>query len=69
METQTTERLAKMAQKCVECPVCSHARGKQRGAAFWFVKNIEDRFCPYCQAYEKIYGRKAHEQVPVGTPV
>lgn len=24
-----TEKDKKMAQKCVECPVCSHARNKQ----------------------------------------
>jgi hypothetical protein len=26
-----------------------------------FVKTIEGRFCPFCMAYEKVYGRKAHE--------
>ena len=49
------------AQKCVECPVCRHARKKQRGIAFWFVKNIENGRCPYCEAYERVYGKKAHE--------
>lgn len=52
------------AQRCVECPVCTHARKKQRGVAFWLVKNVEGGICPYCKAYEKVYGRKAHEPVP-----
>lgn len=58
-----TEKDRKMAQKCFECPVCSHARKKQRGLAFWFVKKIEQDKCPYCKAYEKVYGRKAHEPI------
>ncbi len=50
-----------MAQKCLECPVCRRARRKQRGLAYFFVKRIEQGICPYCQAYERVYGRKAHE--------
>ena len=53
-----------MAQKCLECQVCKHARKKQKGLAFWFVKKIESRICPFCRAYEKVYGRKAHEPEP-----
>jgi hypothetical protein len=49
------------AQQCVNCPICTRARTKQRGLAFFFVKNIEGGFCPACQAYERVYGRKAHE--------
>jgi hypothetical protein len=56
-----TDRDRAMAQRCVECPVCNRARRKQRGAAFWFVKRIEGGVCPFCQAYEKVNGRKAHE--------
>lgn len=63
-EATITEKDRAMAQKCVECPVCSHARRTQRGLAFLFVKFIEGGFCPYCKAYEKVYGRKAHEPVP-----
>jgi len=58
-----SEKDRELAQKCVECPVCGHAREKQRGLAYWFVKTIEGGFCPYCQAYERVYGRKAHEPV------
>jgi hypothetical protein len=59
-----TEKDKEKAQKCLECPVCISARLKQKGFAFWFVKKIERRFCPYCKAYEKVYGRKAHEPMP-----
>lgn len=56
-----TEKDRQMAQKCVECPVCRKARRDQKGLAFWFVQKIEGGLCPYCRAYEKVYGRKAHE--------
>ena len=56
-----TEKDKQMAKRCVECPVCAHARKKQSGIAYWFVKNIENGFCPYCEAYERVYGKKAHE--------
>jgi hypothetical protein len=59
-----TEKDWEMAQRCVECLVCRHARKTQKGLAFWFVKTIEGKFCPYCQAYEKVYGQKAHQPVP-----
>ena len=60
MET-ITERDRAMAQKCLECPVCCHARKTQKGPVFWFVQRIEGSVCPYCKAYERVYGRKAHE--------
>ena len=63
-EKTVTERDRQMAQKCVECAVCQNAREKQRGLSYWFVKSIENRICPFCQAYERVYGRKAHEPVP-----
>lgn len=50
-----------MAKRCAECPVCTRARKKQRGIAYWFVKHIEGGICPYCAAYERVYGKKAHE--------
>ena len=58
---EITEKDRELAQKCVECPMCSKARRDQRGLAFLFVKFIEGGLCPYCKAYEKVYGRKAHE--------
>jgi hypothetical protein len=56
-----TDKDRAMAQKCMECKVCRHARKTQRGFLFWFVKKIEGGHCPFCQAYEKVYGKKAHE--------
>lgn len=58
---EITDRDRKMAKRCLACTVCSHARKKQQGAAFWFVQKIEGNFCPFCKAYERVYGRKAHE--------
>jgi uncharacterized protein CbrC (UPF0167 family) len=63
-QTTISDKDRAMAQVCVECPVCVHARNTQKGAAFWFVKSIEGGICPYCKAYERVYGRKAHEPEP-----
>lgn len=65
---EITDKDRAMARKCVECPVCGHARKKQRGLAFFFVKRIEGNVCPFCKAYERVYGRKAHEPVPAEAP-
>jgi len=65
MSETITEEDRKKAEMCLNCPVCSHARKTQRGLAFWFVKNVEGGVCPACQAYEKVYGRKAHEPIPL----
>ena len=62
--SEITEKDRQRAQKCVECPVCRRARRNQRGVLFWLVKSVEEGLCPYCRAYEKVYGRKAHEPVP-----
>lgn len=59
-----TDKDRELAQSCLKCPVCKHARRKQRGIVFWFVKRIESGVCPACKAYEKVYGRKAHEPIP-----
>jgi len=62
-DLEITDKDRALAQKCLECPVCNHARKTQRGLAFWFVKTIEGSFCPSCKAFEKVYGRKAHEPI------
>ena len=59
--TSVSEKDKQMAERCLTCPVCLHARKKQRGIAYWFVKNIENGICPYFAAYERVYGKKAHE--------
>ena len=64
MNANATPKDIEMAQKCVECTVCDKARVNQKGFAYWFVKSIEGGLCPYCKAYEKVYGRKAHEPNP-----
>lgn len=62
MEKASPGALARaMAKVCVQCPVCRTARKNQEGLAYSFVKNIEVGFCPFCMAYEKVYGKKAHE--------
>ena len=60
-ETIITDKDRELAEKCLQCPVCNHARKKQRGIIFWFVKKLESGICPSCKAYEKVYHRKAHE--------
>ncbi len=52
-----------LAKVCENCPVCRTARRRQKGAAYRLVKNIEQGLCPFCQAYERVHGKKAHEPV------
>lgn len=51
-----------LARICELCPVCRHARLIQKGIAFTIVKNIEIAVCPFCKAYERVHGKKAHEK-------
>lgn len=46
------------------CSVCTTAREKQKGAAYWFVKNVDRKVCPFCKSYESVYGRLAYEPEP-----
>ena len=62
-ENSITEKDRKLAKQCLGCPLCKRARLKQKGLIFWFVKKLESGICPACKAYEKVYGRKAHEPV------
>ena len=59
-----TEKDRALAQRCLTCPLCTVARRRQRGLAFWIVRHVEGGLCPACKAYEKVYGRKAHEPYP-----
>jgi hypothetical protein len=61
VKQKITDTDRKMANLCIKCPICSHARKKQQGAAFWFVQTIEGDLCPFCKAYERVYGKKAHQ--------
>ena len=51
-----------LARVCELCPVCRQARRSQAGLAFSIVKNVETALCPFCRAYERVHGRKAHER-------
>jgi len=51
-----------MARICDLCPVCRYARYRQQGAVFDFVKKVEQAHCPFCKAYERLHGKKAHEK-------
>jgi hypothetical protein len=56
-----------LARVCELCPVCRHARAKQQGLAFRLVRSVEVNVCPFCRAYEKVHGRKAHSPAQHGT--
>jgi hypothetical protein len=58
-----SEKDRKLAGVCRNCPVCNYARKTQKGLVFAFVRNVENRFCPFCKAYERVYGRKAHQRI------
>lgn len=55
-----------LARVCANCPVYRWARRRQRGLASWLVQRVEAKLCPFCRAYERVTGRKAHE--PAGLP-
>jgi hypothetical protein len=51
-----------LAKVCELCPVCLHARYHQKGLVFEFVRGVEQGICPFCKAYERVNGKKAHER-------
>ncbi|MCR4437882.1 MAG: hypothetical protein QHJ34_02410 [bacterium] len=53
-----------LAAVCVHGTLCRQAHKRQRGLAFALVCKVEERLCPFCRAYRKVYGRKAHEPMP-----
>jgi hypothetical protein len=61
MSKQVTAVDRAMARLCELCPVCRHARKRGDGVAYAIVKNVEEAICPFCRAYERVHGRKAHE--------
>jgi len=58
-----SERDRKMALQCLTCPVCRYGRKRQKGLVFWFLQRIEGRVCPFCRAFERVTGQKAHEPI------
>jgi hypothetical protein len=61
--TEVSDMDRTMARVCETCPVCRTARRNQQGLANRFVRGIEEKICPFCRAYERVHGRKAHEPV------
>jgi len=60
-EVEITQLERAMARVCEFCPVCRTARRTQEGLAYRFVKGVEGQICPFCRAYERVHGCKAHE--------
>ncbi len=50
-----------LARVCVYCPLCRRARRRQGGLAYGIVSVVEGKVCPFCRAYERVYGKKARE--------
>jgi len=44
------------------CPVCTKAREKGEGFLHTLVK-IEEKICPACRSYKKVYGVPAHQKI------
>jgi hypothetical protein len=60
MSIKHDEKTIKMAEFCRDkCPLCTRARKKGKGLLYTFVK-LERKLCPYCRAYEKVYGKPAY---------
>jgi len=62
-----TDKDRARAEVCKTCIACKRARKYQRGFWYWLVKRVEGSICPWCKAYEKVYGRKPHEPLPEDT--
>lgn len=62
MSTEPSALDRALARVCELCPVCLHARYHQKGMVFEFVKKVEGGVCPFCTAYERVHGKKAHER-------
>ncbi len=62
-EPKPSELDIALAKVCQNCPVCRQARATQKGPAFWFTSKVESGVCPFCRAYERVYGRKAHAAI------
>ncbi|MDI6831644.1 MAG: hypothetical protein QME88_09955 [Actinomycetota bacterium] len=61
---QVDEKTRKRADMCMnKCTVCKLGREKGRGFFYWMVK-MESRLkvCPWCRAYEKVYGVPAYQK-------
>lgn len=61
-DAKTLKRAEFCRDKCFACRV---GREKGRGILYHIVR-LESRlkFCPWCRAYEKVYGVPAYEKPP-----
>lgn len=58
-----------LARVCMNCPVCRQARqDTSEGLSVRFVRRVEAHICPFCRAYERVYGRPAHELLHQKSP-
>lgn len=71
MDNSITAKDKKRAEFCLnKCPGCIAARRKKRG--FWRkavifseeTRVLNKSICPWCESYEKVYNRKAHDPIP-----
>jgi len=62
MKGKPTKMDRALARICHACPACRVARRNPNSLAAKLVRSLEARVCPFCQAYERVYGRKAHER-------
>ena len=63
---QFDEKTRKRADFCLnKCTACKVGREKGKGFFNWVVR-LEHKlgFCPWCRAYEKVYGVPAYEKPP-----
>lgn len=60
------EKTLKKAEFCLKgCPMCRIGREKGKGVLFGMVKvEAKLKLCPWCRAYEKVYGVPAYEKPP-----
>mgnify|MGYP005835681651 CR=1 FL=1 len=63
---QVDEKTRKRAEMCMnKCTVCKLGREKGSGFFHWMVKmEAKLKLCPWCRAYEKVYGVPAYEKPP-----
>jgi ribosomal protein S27E len=58
------EKTLKRSEFCEsKCPTC--VKGREKGSGIWYMLvKLEDRlhFCPWCRAYQKVYGVPAYEK-------
>jgi hypothetical protein len=57
-----------LAKICLVCPACRRARATQAGLAFQLVQTVETKVCPFCRAFERVFGRKAHQRLADPAP-